>query len=185
MYSNVFLTGFLATEQGAPDFGDDYGSVDDESELESDEDVPDLQGPSGSESSANVSGDEMESMEELEVSELEEVESSDSDEAEAEMEMMNSLKRKLTGERAGSPKKQKVEQKKPEAKKPEPKHEMPEGKHEKKHEAEKKPEAEKKEVKEPAAPKVKKLPSGLQYEDIIVGTGPKAKKGKRVSVRCT
>jgi len=118
-------------------------------------------------------------------------ESDDNEEtlAQAEMEMMASLKRKTQTERAGSPKKQKldpkkVEDKKPQPKKPEPKQEhkqekkpepKQEQKHEKKHE----------EKKEAAQPKVKKLPSGLQYEDVVVGTGPKAKKGKRVAVRCT
>ena len=51
-----------------------------------------------------------------------------------------------------------------------------------KNEDSKKAEAKKDEPKsEPS--KVRKLPSGLIMEDVIVGTGPKAKAGKKVSVR--
>ncbi|KAJ3305809.1 peptidylprolyl isomerase fpr4 [Kappamyces sp. JEL0829] len=74
-------------------------------------------------------------------------------------------------EESKQPEPKKPEQKKPEQKKPEQK------KAEQK-KPEPSPEAKKEEPKN-----IKKLPSGLVMEDAVVGTGPRAKAGKKVSVR--
>ena len=80
------------------------------------------------------------------------------------------------------PEPKKSEQKKPEQKKPEQK--KPEQKKtEQKKPEQKKPEEKESEEKKPEEDKIRKLPSGLIIEDVQVGTGPRAKAGKKVSVR--